>query len=118
MIKPWDSKGKGTSSSGRSGGCTARQARKLIAFGFVVWARTMNPEAPKGKVKKPTSRWLRDNISKEQASIILESLGAGSGGNSSSRKKEAERRRFMGVTHGSHFEHAMAIKEYNRQRGK
>lgn len=54
---------------------TQRQARRLKELGFRVWARQINPAAPAGKRRKPTMKWIRENISIDQAGAIMRALG-------------------------------------------
>ncbi|YCO01549.1 hypothetical protein ACB087_01240 [Vibrio sp. VNB-15] len=53
---------------------TKAQARALKLAGFRVWARTINPSAPVGKLRKPTLRWIVERLSIEQAGLILRQL--------------------------------------------
>lgn len=108
MTKPWDSKGYKPKSSTGLDRSTARQAKAMLKHGFVVWARSINPNAPKGKIKRPSMKWIRDNISSAQAGLILRTLGY-----QREPSKEIERRTFMGVTYDSHYDHAMAVKKYH-----
>ncbi len=90
MAKPWDSNGEGSESTGKrkvsrleaalaniggQGGATSKQAKRMREYGFYVWARSINPDAPKGKRKKPTVKWIKDHFTKEQAGLILRELG-------------------------------------------
>lgn len=76
MARPWDSKGEKDKDSSK-GGATTAQARRLRQSGFKIWARSVNPNAPKGKVKTPTMKWIKDNFSMAQAGLILRELGYG-----------------------------------------
>ncbi|CAE6928953.1 hypothetical protein ACOMICROBIO_GDFFDHBD_02471 [Vibrio sp. B1REV9] len=56
---------------GGEGGATKAQAKALREEGFKVFARRLNPKAPVGKLRKPTQKWIRDNLTQEQAGLIL-----------------------------------------------
>ena len=53
---------------------TRDQAKALKAAGFKVWARAINPGAPVGKLKRPTLKWIVENLSVEKAGFILRTL--------------------------------------------
>lgn len=53
---------------------TRAQAKALKEEGFRVFARRLNPQAPIGKLRKPTQKWICDNLSNEQAGAILRQM--------------------------------------------
>ncbi|AUI87698.1 hypothetical protein BS333_14930 [Vibrio azureus] len=53
---------------------TQKLAKALKAEGFKVFARRLNPNAPAGKLRKPTLKWIREHLSNEQAGLILRQL--------------------------------------------
>ena len=59
---------------GGKGGATKEQAKALKQEGFKVFARRINPKAPVGKMKSPTLRWVQQNLSAEQAGLILRAM--------------------------------------------
>ncbi|RZV17346.1 hypothetical protein EOJ41_15160 [Vibrio alginolyticus] len=59
---------------GGEGGATRAQAKALKEEGFKVFARRINPNAPIGKLRKPSQKWIRDNLSQEQAGLILRQM--------------------------------------------
>lgn len=50
---------------------TMHQALRLYEMGFRVWARRLNPSAPKGKLRRPSKRWIESNISEQQAGMLI-----------------------------------------------
>lgn len=50
------------------------QAKALKEEGFKVFARRLNPQAPIGKLRKPTMKWIRNNLSAKQAGLILRQM--------------------------------------------
>lgn len=59
---------------GGKGGATKEQAKALKQEGFRVFARRINPNAAVGKMKSPTMRWIQQNLSAEQAGLILRAM--------------------------------------------
>lgn len=59
---------------GGHGGATRAQAKALKDEGFRVFARRINPNAPIGKLRKPSMRWVQNNLSQEQAGLILRQM--------------------------------------------
>lgn len=59
---------------GGQSGASRAQARALKNEGFKVFARRLNPQAPVGKLRKPTMKWIQANLSAEQAGLILRQM--------------------------------------------
>ncbi|MDN3697012.1 hypothetical protein QWY97_06565 [Vibrio cortegadensis] len=59
---------------GGKGGASRAQAKALKDEGFKVFARRLNPQAPIGKLRKPTMKWIQANLSAEQAGLILRQM--------------------------------------------
>lgn len=47
-------------------GCSREQAKTLKALGYKVYARRMNPGAPRGKKRVPTVKFMVDNFAAEE----------------------------------------------------
>lgn len=75
MTKPWSGRPEEGKAKSRGPMATSKQARALKKHGFRIWARAANPNAPKGKIKAPTIKWMRENLTQAQAGLILSELG-------------------------------------------
>ena len=84
------------------GTASERQARMLKEYGFTVWARRINPNAPKGKIRKPSIAWIKKNVGAVEAGVALRMLGY-------RRKKQADmpERPMVGEPTKSLYEEAM-----------
>lgn len=47
-------------------GCSRAQAKTLKALGYEVYARRINPNAPRGKKRVPTIKWMVENFTAEE----------------------------------------------------
>ena len=81
-------------------GCSRSQAKTLKALGYKIYARRMNPNAPRGKRKVPSIKFMVDNFTKEEVRGAFGEMrdeGVIPSGKKSRWKIKTPSRRFLGA---------------------
>lgn len=80
-------------------GCSRAEAKALKALGYEIYARRMNPNAPRGKKKVPTVKWMVDNLHEKEVTGAFKILrDAGKMKSKENWTVKTPSRRFLGVS--------------------
>lgn len=80
-------------------GCSRAEAKALKALGYEVYARRINANAPKGKKKVPTVKWMVDNFHEQEVKGAFKALrDAGKMDSKENWTVKTPSRRFLGAS--------------------